>query len=810
LRKIQLIFLTLCGLSIPLSAQADVRVCEKERSLLNDQEYLDASVGVMKQPACLKLWEPKRTKFNLTRNLRGAPWVAYTTHKKVKFYRDKRSLSSKRKGRSPKGECAYPPYVVKASYSRNNKVALYLAKAERTTKHTQTDAKNCGWVNIDDLIVDSIPIRNGYDIDHKAVIIFDWKTVEKKDLKALKDHSLLYSRADRRSSEIGKLPSEDIAYIYKDLKVGKERWYYIITDSSIDGDRLGRATSGWIPATSVQRWDTSEAVYPSPKRRKNNAVVYRDESAAQKESSSEIVAPDQGNKVARPVDERPYLMLPIRESRHRSRRRSRGCRDCKMVAYIGAAYYGDTMTTNNDENFHEERKKEAVSSDAILEASETANFVFVIDATASFDNFLNATKKTIKSLKTEVGKLKRDGVKLNFRAVIYRDEYAGRKKIETIVAKNLRDMNRKLQRIKVSRNDSSSGDKDREEAVDCALESMVSVLEEGGANSSEFKNYFNFIIAFGDNGNSSKESCGGVESVIQSIKRRYRSMPSLAVRVFGMSHSRGKPQSFGNIMENFQSTLGSPQLFAYSEHTKDSASEIRNALEDWITPIIDQISCVRNKSKRMAQGMGVEDDKCKTSNSNRERRRSRRKGTSKTVDFDLEAMHKAITIERISKESDISQAKAEEIWERMKMSRASIPLEGYVRADKRFNNLILFSKFDLSDYISTIAEIAEYGDKVSIIKALKKTCQQLSRSSNVTSSSCNNMRDAINNTGDYDLWKYPAEDILKKLKNKRFLNPILDKSQTTLKKLKSLNRNQRAWFKIGDQEYVWVKQTEML
>ena len=72
------------------------------------------------------------------------------------------------------------------------------------------------------------------------------------------------------------------------------------------------------------------------------------------------------------------------------------------------------------------------------------------------------------------------------------------------------------------------------------------------------------------------------------------------------------------------------------------------------------------------------------------------------------------------------------------------------------------------------------------------------------------MHDAINNTGDYDLWKYPAEDILKKLKDKRFLNPILDKSQTTLKTLKELNRNQKLWFRIGDHEYVWVKYSEML
>ena len=168
-------------------------VCEKEKTLLNDTTFLNASVGVMKQPACLKLWEPKRTKFNLTRNLRGAPWVVYTTHKNVKFYGDKRSLSSKRKGRSPKGECAYPPYMVKASHSRNDQVSLYLAKAERPTSHKQTVTKNCGWVNIDDLIIDSIPIRNSYDIDHKAVVIFDWKTVKKKGLKALKDHSLLYS-----------------------------------------------------------------------------------------------------------------------------------------------------------------------------------------------------------------------------------------------------------------------------------------------------------------------------------------------------------------------------------------------------------------------------------------------------------------------------------------------------------------------------------------------------------------------------------------------------------------------------------------
>jgi hypothetical protein len=805
LHRIFILFISLilscCGSVIKSNLSS---LCKKEKKLLNTT-YLEESVGVMKQPACLKLWEPKRTKLNLTKNLRGAHWQVYTTHEKVKFYRDKSSLSSKRGGYTPQGNCAFPPYVVKASYSRNGQTALYLAKAEQSTSHQQTDAKKCGWVTIDDLIVDTIPIRDSYDIDHKAIITFDWKTLKSLSIKKLKNYSLLYSNPHRRSYLIGKLPWEEIAYIYKDLMVGKERWYYIITESSIEGHRMRRARNGWIPASSVERWDTLEAVYPNARRRKNNAVVYRDELTAEQEASSGIVAPDHVKKVTRPVKERPYLILTVGKSRHQRRR---ACDDCTMVSYVGATYYGDTIITNDDEDFSVKRREDGEASDALLEASETVNFVFVIDATASFDKFLSATKGTIRSLKHEVRRLESKGVKTNFRAVVYRDEYIGRKKIETIVAKNLRDMNRKLHRIKVSKNDSSSGNKYHGKAIDCALESMISILEKTGENTSEFKNYFNFILAFGDNGNSSKESCGGLRSVIDKIKRHHNSMPSLAVRVFGMRHVHGKPQTFGSIMEDFQSTLGNPQLYAYSEHSKDSEREISDALNDWIRSIIDQVSCVRANSKVMAQGLGVNYGNCKSFS--RRSRHSRRSNTSKTVDFDLEVMHKAITIERIRKKSNITEAKAEEIWERMKMSRASIPLKGYVRLDNRFYRLTLFSKFELSDYISAIAEIVEYGDKISIIQGLKKTYQKLSSSSNLTSDLCRNMRDAINKGGDNCLSKYSAEEILKKLKNKRFLNPILYKSQKVLKKLKDLNRNHRAWFKIGDQEYIWVKQTELL
>ena len=461
--------LTLCSQVVHADNNNDLSsVCEKEQSLINNRDYLNKAKGVMKQPACLKLWEPKRTQLNLRGNLRGYPWKVYTTHEKVKFYRSTDHLLTKSKGASLSDECEYPPYVVKASYQDKKQKALYLAKANRLNSHEKIVSVDCGWVAINDLILDSIPIRNGYNIDYKGVIILDRST------KETKDHSLLYSNPNRHSSEIAKLPVESIAFIYKDLKQDKERWYYIVTDSSINDDRLGRATSGWIPASSVQRWDTSMAVYPNPDRRQNKAHICRDESAARNAVETQIVVRDKGLKVDRPVEERSYLVLPTRESRHRRRRK--GCRNCIMVSYYSKA-----------------------------------------------------------------------GIR-----------------------------------------------------------------------------------------------------------------------------------------------------------------------------------------------------------------------------------------------------------------------EGYIRLDSNFIQLTLMSKFDLSDYISTIAEIAEYGDKVSIIKALKKTCQQLSRSSNVTSSSCNNMRDAINNTGDYDLWRSLAEDILKKLKDKRFLNPILKKSQTILKKLFSINRNHELWFKIGDHEYIWVKQSEML
>ena len=788
----------ICGLfSILITSQCFAQpsigqTCSKDELQLNDQSKISQVTGSLVAPACLNLWEKERTFLEFESQVRDLPWVVYSTSDNIKFHRDISSLKKKR-SKSVSRNCKLPPYIVKGSYSNGDNTALYLGKAEQLRQANMIKTEPCGWVNIDDIITRVQPIKTSSAIFKKAVILFDWRTLENNDVSKIKNHSNLYEKPSRKSKTSGKLPSKDIAYIYKEKKVNNQKWYFIITDSYLTERRYGKARKGWIPASSVQNWHTSEAIYPNERRGSTKAVIYKDEAGARDQNEDKIVAYDPGTYETRPGTnkngeiERPYLVLPIENLF--------SCPECYLVAYIGAAYYDNQIITRSDKSLDSTIGSISTASETLVKAASTLNLIFLIDATASFDNFLSATKSTIKSLRYDVNRLLNQGVDINFKAVVYRDKYAGRKIVETISAKSFSEMNELLKPIKTTVGD--KGDKDREEALDCAFNGLYSVLNK---SNDDFKSVTNLVIAFGDNGNTSKNPCGGTSSAIS----QFGDFASIGIRVFGMSHRKGQPKKFNAVLKRMYEEINGSVGYYYSEHSKDSESDIANALQNWIKPILNKMVCSRKKAMDIQSGVGDNDFPCKENSS------SSQGGEQEDVkSFNLEKVHKEITLRRMMN-TGLSRQKAEKLWSKMRQSHASIPLPGFIKPSSAFNNMILFSKDELSEYIGAISDVVNQGDRISILKAMKLTCQNLARAENVTGSSCSLMRDAIVDVDAYELLKRSPEDILKSLRDPRFYDTVQQKAIKSLRKLDRLITQKENFFPIGQAQYIWLRQDEML
>jgi hypothetical protein len=211
---------------------------------------------------------------------------------------------------------------------------------------------------------------------------------------------------------------------------------------------------------------------------------------------------------------------------------------------------------------------------------------------------------------------------------------------------------------------------------------------------------------------------------------------------------------------------------------------------------------------KMEEGSGANDDDCPEVSSGGSSRSSSNESAD-VQSFDLERVHKEITLERMMR-SGTSRSDALKIWKRLRTSHASIPLPGYINIGPAFTNLVLHSKSDLSKYTNTIEEVVETGDKISVIKAMKTTCQSLSRTRDVTASSCNRMRDAIVGVNEYDLWKYSPNKIIQMLKDPSFYDDIQHSARKTLRAIERLAQIKNNFFRIEEIDYVWVGSDMML
>ena len=137
-------------------------------------------------------------------------------------------------------------------------------------------------------------------------------------------------------------------------------------------------------------------------------------------------------------------------------------------------------------------------------------------------------------------------------------------------------------------------------------------------------------------------------------------------------------------------------------------------------------------------------------------------------------------------------------------------LLGHISLPSNFNQAILFSGEELSEYIGAISDVVNQGDRISILKAMKLTCQNLARAENVTGSSCSLMRDAIVDVDAYELLKRSSEDILKSLRDPRFYDTVQQKAIKSLRKLDRLVTQKENFFPIGQAQYIWLRQDEML
>ena len=805
------------------------------------------STIVVPRPADLSGWEDARTE-RIPTSVHHV-WDVYAARDDIEFYSDLEKLE-----RGGPGDritvCSTAPLkrFVVAEVDRARRAFRLVEGATQVIPYFVAK-RHCEWARADDfLLVDAPAADENSGIRKKVITLSDWRMLKStqfgsEDWTRVFQYATLYSRPKRdRRFRRGGLNMAEFAYVFKQVQTGDETWFFVSATSSLPVTQreIDRPTWGWVPKTAVIRWDTAEAVWPDWHRTRA-AHVYATQTdllraVDRPDSVDGIIARDvrfEESDSAPRSPKRPIAgMMPhpiVNLGVDLNACRRRGI-ECARVIYIGALAFDGTPVERRggltDDgtvgDFDRTRELMDRGKEIMLRAASNVNVVFVIDGTQSFLPFIHSVTEAISVLAREVQVIREaldEGAKLRFGAVVYRDNYAGARRIVSY------QLTEKLLELahQVARERATAYDRDNyDEALFCGLTEAHKLI----ARVLGSQEHLNVVVTVGDRKSERGRDCGPTTS--HAVRALSEVSPMMMLGL-GVQHSDADLVGFERDIKNVFAQAGTENGVCEMRHFGENESaEMALFIQDKMTELVEKVRAYGREADRCIVGVGCANPSPRRSAIGSEQREPQMQDIR---GYRMTPIVRGITINRLRVEAGLTAGEARDIWNKIHSRHATIHVVGWaLLTDKRRENVmrkvVLFDADGVHEYGARLKELIHQRDAVAFIEAWSDTCGRVTREADVFArGTCDRFRYGITQVGLHPLLRKSRSeirawfDVEASREQTRKAHKVIDKmdgaARTVLQRLESHKNSDDAalWFRASggsEKKYIWLLQEELL
>ena len=798
-------------------------------TLLAGVSSAPAAEKAMAKPTELGRWEDFRDDLVTT----GAQslWNVYLGRDDVSFYRTLADLKSQRRAISRRAlddrcrPATLKRYVALEGSEPDRAVRLVVGKnTARSLFRPETD---CGWVSAEHLVLHERPVADGKSgIRRKVIVVFDWRTLRnllrEPDAavnQAVFERAALYMRPSRDADKRGTLAMVTFAYVYKMIEIDGERWYMVSSQDLLatTPKTQRKRTWGWIPDASVVQWDTTEAVWPHPKRARE-AHIYPtvpDLARAVTDPTAGIVTIRDtafGKPgPTRPLNAMPYPLVNPEQSTGLCQRRGVGC---ASVAFVGAIAVGDQGLIRAPEVVTRKQRDLGTMKGLAENAMKNLNILFVIDATRSMQGFIDG----IQQLATQLRRAMQDeklvaGATVRFGVVVYRDNYAlnderqGRIQVKPL-SEDLGSVARWMQNVEATNYDED----DRPEALSCGLVEAGRLFAEAGASGQQ-----NVLVVVGDQPSARGRDCA-VEALSQAVRTLAPHRP-WAVHAFGLEHDRANLEGFFADVAAVTAKLGPADVVRQRRAIVPMGREsaIVDELAGTIREMGAQMTEFVDGYEELAAGAGTEVFQA-------------RRAPASDVGYAMTRAVKDSVITRYVQLEHVTRDEAEQLWQEMVSRHATIHVEGWMLLSDReqkpvTQKVVLYDRPSVRRYITTLDEMLNDPDTDNLLELWLNLCSHLvADKSNVAGSvearraACTRFRTGLRFLDQHKILQRTPDEIQRWLHSEtnrrdreqasRHVAQLMAAATDIRDRLREYLQphNDKLWFDFGhrDEQYIWL------
>jgi hypothetical protein len=718
-----------------------------------------------------------------------------------------------------------------------------LSQGDYNTPARFEPARECGWALTDQLLLHNKPAQDRVSaIPRKVITLFDWRTMHELDdgqrsaeevSREFFEKTRLYTRPVRDPAhQRGELNMAEFAFVYKTITdADGQRWYLVsgetaMSDEDTDPDSRGW---GWIPAMSVVPWDTREAAWPDAGRRRP-AHIYR--------SQPDLIRSLRGGAAPQVEDaafprhprvERPSQMsgpLPLANQGTDMALCEAAGVECAQVVFVGALVTDDAVVRDPDA-LEDTQARLRLRHDAALEASSHINVVFVLDATASMERYIARAREVPAAVAAELRRLGSQGaispgMEVRFGAVVYRDDYAGGRRVEKVnLSADLDAVSGALSRVRTSTADLTA-DPDLPEALFCGLGEAAGLLRSGGAERQQ-----NLLVVLGDQPSATGRACATSDAAAagQALGA------STVSGIFSYALNTASSDTAG-FLRDVRTVAGGALVKggAFQEarfHNTDAdarrmaAGVARSVLDlsrlgDRVRAFTEETSGGHGQSpERLAEITALEQQ----------------------TGYRMSEVVREITLRRLTEDYGFSEAEAGRYWDIGLHNHATIHLPGWVLLtapdrERVHRTVVLYDEESLIEYKNSLEIFEDEGDEVALMSTWVETCRDVinpgfsDRGRGLVSAeqrvACDRFREGVTRLEEFGIFKMSSQEISalfdddlagpRAAEAGAQLAALMDDLDDVRRTIESYTNNEdhKFWFRLGSQDHIWLLSEELL
>ena len=814
------------------------------------------SPQVLQRPRTLYGWEDGRGEDDRIKTSKERAWDVVAARDDVEFYSTREKLKRGGPG-DHTGRCSATPmkrfYVTIAD--RGDR-ALYLVEAKKTNLVRYIEiAKECGWVRSDSFLLVDVPLEDSKSgIRKKVITLFDWRTVQSAQTepadreRVFRDATLYGSPVRDMTHRRGGLNMAEFAYVFKQVEAGGEIWFFVSATFALPAveHEIERPDWGWVPATAVVGWDTAEAVWPDWYRERA-AHVYKDQTTLldavdQAGSVDGIMVRDvrfdQTDDTPRPP-KRPIggmMPHPIANLGRDLKPCVKRLVECARVVYVGALAFDQgpietvrSWTGDGQTDGPSKTRQLMVRGKTIMQqAASNVNVVFVVDGTRSFQPFIRSVTQAISRLAKEESVIRDvldEGAKLRFGVVVYRDDYAGARRIVSYqLTEGLLDLAHRVAQERATTHDRDNYD----EALFCGLAEAGELL--GKVPGSQ--DHLNVIVTVGDRKSVRGRNC--CPKMTDAVKALGNASPMMTLAL-GLRHADADLVGFeSDVREVFALAGTASGVWGTKRFGKDESAQMARYMRRKIVELATKVKAYGRELDRCITGVGCEKENTRPAPTEEVPPEA---GLQDVRGYRMTPIVRGITIRRLMNEEGLTEEEARDVWDKIYNRHATIHVTGWaLLTDKSrdqinpgptvMRKVVLFDVDGVHDYSARLKELLDKTDYVEFIQTWSDTCGRVSEESDVFSrGACDRFKNGITQVKLHPLLGQSREEIRqwfgvtatqeKKQKARKAVEQILDTARKVHQTLESHKNSDdpNLWFKTGGgkgKKHLWLLQEELL